>query len=151
MPGLNDDDLRWLLDLLEREDLAEIEVHQGGSELLVSAAVAGPMAAPVLAAAAPVAPACPPPAAEAPLSENQLPVLSPMAGVFYRASAPESPPFVQEGDRVEYGDTLGMIEAMKLFNEIPAPIAGTVVKFLVGNEERVEADQKLMIIEHAGR
>ena len=141
MTGIADDDIRWLLDLLERENLAEIEVHEGGQEVVVRAALAGD---PTSVAA----PAAPP--AETMLPENHLPVLSPMAGVFYRASTPGAPPFVEAGDRVEFGDTVGLIEAMKLFNEIPSPAAGTVVRFLVRNEQQVEADQPLLILEVQG-
>jgi acetyl-CoA carboxylase biotin carboxyl carrier protein len=146
MPGINEDDLRWLLDLLEREPLAEIEVREGSSEVLLRAVVAAPApgllaCAPVGAAPAPVGPD------EAPLAENHLPVLSPMAGVFYRSSSPDAPPFAQEGDHVNHGDTVGLIEAMKLFNEIPAPATGTVLRFLITNEGRVEADQPVAIME----
>ena len=73
-----------------------------------------------------------------------------MAGVFYRASTPGTPPFAEAGDRVEFGDTVGLVDAMKLFNEIPSPAAGTVVRFLVQNEQQVEADQPLLILEVQG-
>ena len=147
MPAINEDDLRWLLDLLERENLAEIEVREGSDEVLLRAVVAAPVAG-VLLPGAPAGPAAAPTGpAEAPLAENHLPVLSPMAGVFYRASSPETPPFAQEGDHVNHGDTIGSIEAMKLFNEIPAPATGLVLRFLVVNEGRVEADQPIMIME----
>jgi acetyl-CoA carboxylase biotin carboxyl carrier protein len=149
MPAINEDDLRWLLDLLEREHLAEIEVREGSTEVLLRAAGAVPVAG-VL----PVAAACPAPApvgpAEAPLADNHLPVLSPMAGVFYRSSTPDAPPFAQEGDHVNHGDTVGLIEAMKLFNEIPAPASGLILRFLVENEGRVEADQPVAIMEVQG-
>ncbi len=150
MPAINEDDLRWLLKLLAEEQLSEIEVHEGESEVLVRATVevAAPLAA-VPAACAPGAALAAAPV-EAPLAENHLPVLSPMAGVFYRASSPDTPSFAEEGDHVNHGDTVGLIEAMKLFNEIPAPASGIVLRFLVQNEDRVEADQPIMIIEVYG-
>jgi acetyl-CoA carboxylase biotin carboxyl carrier protein len=146
MSAIEQDDLRWLLQLLEEEGLSEIEVHEGDSEVLLRATVEAAAATPI-----PMVAASPPAPAEAPLAENHLPVLSPMAGVFYRASSPDTPPFAQEGDHVNHGDTVGLIEAMKLFNEIPAPASGTVLRFLVENEARVEADQPVMIIEVQGR
>jgi acetyl-CoA carboxylase biotin carboxyl carrier protein len=150
MSAINDDDLRWLLTLLEQEGLSEIEVREGDSEVLVRATVAtcGPL---VPAAAGPAVALTPALPAEAPLAENHLPVLSPMAGVFYRSPTPDAPPFVQEGDHVAHGDTIGLVEAMKLFNEIPAPASGTILRFLVESEDRVEADQPLMIMEVHGR
>ena len=151
MPAINQDDLRWLLQLLEQEELSEIEVHEGDSEVLLRTtveAVASWVAVPTTGCAPAGAASAGP--AEAPLADNHLPVLSPMAGVFYRSSSPDAPPLAQEGDHVNYGDTVGLIEAMKLFNEIPAPASGTVLRFLVDNESRVEADQPVMIIEVQG-
>jgi len=138
MPGFDDDDLRWLLALLEQENLAEIEVHQGENEVLVRKAV--PQLAPAPGEVSASSP-------EGSLPEHNIPVLSPMAGVFYASASPEVPPFVEVGDRVEHGDTVGLIEAMKLFNEVSAPASGLVVKLLVEPEQQVEADQPLMIIE----
>ncbi len=149
MPAINDDDLRWLLELVQREGLSEIEVREGESEALVRATVeaCGPAArAAVLPGVNPGQPA----AVEAPLPENHLPILSPMAGVFYRSPSPDAAPFVQEGDHVSHGDTVGLIEAMKLFNEIPAPASGTILRFLVDSEDRVEADQPIIIMEVHG-
>jgi acetyl-CoA carboxylase biotin carboxyl carrier protein len=141
MTPVPDDDLRWLLDLAEEENLAEVEVHEGDTEVLVRMPVAvrtvamAPLGAGEAAEAAPALP------------DNVVPLLSPMAGVFYRAPSPEAPPFVEINDEVRAGDTVGLIEAMKLFNEIPSPVNGTVVKFLAENEEQVEAEQPLMLLE----
>lgn len=68
---------------------------------------------------------------------------APMPGVFYRQSDPEEPPYVEEGDAVEAGDTIGLVEVMKNFHEIEAENAGTIAKFLVENEEEVTADQPI--------
>jgi acetyl-CoA carboxylase biotin carboxyl carrier protein len=135
--------LNWLMELLEQEGLAEIEVRQGDRQYLVRAAAA---------AAVPLAPGvCPPPApavddaaADPPNTER---LLSPMSGVFYRKPSPESPAYVDPGDVVEIGDTLGLIEAMKLYNEVTSHLYGRIVRFLADNEAHVEADQPLALIE----
>jgi acetyl-CoA carboxylase biotin carboxyl carrier protein len=76
-------------------------------------------------------------------------VLSPIPGTFYRKSSPDAEPFVKEGDTVKAGDTIGLVEVMKQFNEVPADAAGKVVRFLVENEDAVEPGQPLLIIETA--
>ena len=115
------------------------------------------MAAPSLAVAAPVAaapaavggaaPQATPEAAEAeePIPEGQM-VRAPMVGTFYHASTPESEPFVSLGQQVAVGDTLCIIEAMKMFNQIEAEIAGTVVAIMADNGQPVEFDQPLFVI-----
>lgn len=140
---IDDADIQWLLAVAEAEDLAEIEVHAGDDEVLVrrvdvSVTVAAPIAGMLpTEAAQPVAPALPP---------NAVPVGAPMSGVFYRAPSPESPPYVEPGQEVVENDTVGLIEAMKLFNDVHAPVSGKVLKILVENEEQVEAGQALMLI-----
>ncbi len=142
---LEDDDVRWLLELLEEEDLEEIEVEQGEMRIRVRAASAlGPQPAP--AAVVPGPEEAPQPEAHA-----GVPVLAPMAGIFYRRPSPDAEPFVEQGDRVEAGDVVALIEVMKLFNEITAPVSGIISKVAVDNEERVEADQPLMYIQPASR
>jgi acetyl-CoA carboxylase biotin carboxyl carrier protein len=81
------------------------------------------------------------------LAPNQKLVESPMVGTFYRASSPESPPFVEEGSSVRKGQTLCIIEAMKMMNEIEAPASGRVVKVLIENGQPVQYGQALMILE----
>ena len=137
MNSLSDDDLRWLLALLEEENLAEIEVHEEGFEVLVRAAE--------VSETVPAPADLPQPSSD--LSPNQIPVLSPVAGVFYRTSSPEAEPFVELGDWVEHGDTVGVVEAMKLFNEVPSPASGVIVGLLVENGQSVQEDQPLIIIE----
>jgi len=145
MSGISDDDVRWLLELLQQENLAEIEIREGESEVLISAS--GQSLRSAAPAPFPLQVPHSSAAADGPLPDNHLPVLSPMAGVFYRKPSPDAPPFVEVGDHVEHGDTVGVVEAMKLFNEIPAPASGRIARFLVENEERVDADQPVMIIE----
>jgi len=74
-------------------------------------------------------------------------VLSPLPGIFYRRSAPEQPPYKQDGDRVAEGDVIGLVEVMKQFTEIHADVTGHVVRFLVDNETPVEPEQPLVLIE----
>lgn len=111
----------------------------------VSAAPAAAPAAPVAAPAAPAAATVDAPAADS----NLVEVKSPMIGTFYRASTPESPSFVEVGDSVKAGQTVCIVEAMKLFNEIESEVSGKVVKVLVENGTPVEYDQPLFLVEPA--
>jgi acetyl-CoA carboxylase biotin carboxyl carrier protein len=108
-----------------------------------------PAPAPQPAAPAPMedAPAAKP-AAEQPAT-NLLEVKSPMVGTFYRSAAPDKPPFVKIGDEIEAGDTVCIIEAMKLFNEIESEVKGKIVKVLVEDATPVEYDQPLFLVEPA--
>jgi acetyl-CoA carboxylase biotin carboxyl carrier protein len=146
--------IRRLIDMLEGSDISEIEVSEGeetvkirrGSmEPVVQQVQAAPQAAP--APQAPAAPAQAQPAAAEPEPETGLTVEAPMVGTFYRAPTPEAEPYVREGDRVNVGDTLCIIEAMKLFNEIESEHAGTVKKIMAENAQPVEYGEPLFIIE----
>jgi acetyl-CoA carboxylase biotin carboxyl carrier protein len=152
--SFEDDDIRWLLELLEEHGLQEIEVQEGDLRVRVSAvspvaaqpqAVAG---APALEASPQPRPAPEPQTVPAP---SGVPVISPMAGIFYRQPSPDADQFHDVGDRVEAGDVVGLIEVMKLFNEITAPVTGVISSFEVENQERVEADQPLLYISPASR
>lgn len=98
------------------------------------------------AAAAPPPPARPAPAPAAPAAVDGVEIASPMAGTFYRSPAPGEPFFVNEGDRVTKGQTIGIIEAMKLMNEIEAEVSGTVVKIMADNGKPVTPGQTLLVI-----
>ena len=144
--------VKKLIELLEESDVAEIEIHEGEESVRISrgsTAVVAPMAAPVASApiAAP-APAAAPVAAPAAEPEVQgHAVRSPMVGTFYSAPSPEASAFVKEGDTVSAGQTLCIIEAMKILNQIESDKAGKVTKILVENGQPVEFDQPLFIIE----
>ena len=144
--------VKKLIELLEESDVAEIEIHEGEESVRISrgsTAVVAPMAAPVAAApmAAP-APAAAPVAAPAAEPEIQgHAVRSPMVGTFYSAPSPEASAFVKEGDTVSAGQTLCIIEAMKILNQIESDKAGKVTKILVENGQPVEFDQPLFNIE----
>lgn len=144
--------LKKLIDLVEESGIAEIEVTEGEEKVRIPRTIAAApvYAAPVPAAAPAATPAAAPVAASAPaapaardLSEAQK---SPMVGTFYRAPGPNAAPFVEVGQQVKAGDTLCIIEAMKLMNEIEAEKSGTVKEILVENGTPVEFGEPLFII-----
>lgn len=151
---MNEDKLRKLLELFRASDLEEIEVQHSfwhGTRIRLTRSRAPSPVAP--AASMPVAPmvstAPTEPTAPAPAEKTDdglHEVLSPMVGTFYRAASPEADPFVREGDRIESGQTLCIIEAMKIMNEIPADVQGEVVEILVGDAQPVEYNQALFKI-----
>ena len=150
--------LKKLIDLVEESGIAEIEVTEGEEKVRITRSVAAPavqtvyapaapvQAAPVAAAPAPsAAPAAPAPAPAArDLSSAQK---SPMVGTFYRSASPSAPAFVEVGQTVKAGDTLCIIEAMKLMNEIEAEKSGVIKEILVENGQPVEFGEPLFIIE----
>ncbi|MCG0997690.1 acetyl-CoA carboxylase biotin carboxyl carrier protein [Acetobacter persici] len=147
------DAIRALAEILTDTGLTEIEVSEKDSRIRVARAPATVQAvAPAAVAAAPApaavaAPAAPVAAAPADLSRHPGAVNSPMVGVAYLTPDPSSPPFVSEGQIVSAGQTLLLIEAMKTFNQIKAPKAGTVKTLLVTSGDPVEFGQPLAIIE----
>lgn len=148
--------LKTLIDLVADSDIAELEVTEGESKVrIVKSSAASnqvvmmqqPAAAPVAAPlAAPAAAPAAPPVALAPAEPTGHVVKSPMVGTFYRSSAPGSRPFVEIGSTVKVGDTVCIIEAMKLLNEIDADAAGVITQILVENGQPVEFGQPLFII-----
>lgn len=148
--------LKKLIDLVEESGIAEIEVTEGEEKVRITrttAAAAPIYAAPAPAAAAPVAaPVAAAPAAAAPTTAPAARDLSnaqksPMVGTFYRAPGPNAAAFVEVGQQVKAGDTLCIIEAMKLMNEIEAEKSGVVKEILVENGTPVEYGEPLFIIE----
>jgi acetyl-CoA carboxylase biotin carboxyl carrier protein len=150
--------LKKLIDLVQESGIAELEVTEGEERVRIvrsgraaeTTAVAGPpVAAPQFAAAvhAPAAGAAgAAPVDAAPAPEGHL-VKSPMVGTFYRAAAPDAKPFVEVGDAVKAGQTICIIEAMKLMNEIEADKDGVVKAVLVENGQPVEYGEPLFVIE----
>ena len=108
--------------------------------------VAAPASAPQVPAATPSSEAAPAPKAN-PESDKYVTIKSPMIGTFYRATNPETPPFVNVGDEVSKGKVICIIEAMKLFNEIESEISGKIVKVLVDDASPVEYDQPLFLVD----
>jgi len=140
--------IKKLIELLDESNLTEIEIVEGEESVrLIRGAPAQPQAVALqpVAPLPPVAVAAPAPVEEDTVPEGE-PVLSPMVGTFYAASGPESQPFVSLGQSVGVGDTLCIIEAMKMFNQIEADVSGAVVAILAENGQPVEYDQPLFII-----
>ncbi len=152
--------VKKLIELLEESNHAELEITEGEESVRISRQVhnpqvqylAPPMPYPAAAMAAPAAGAvsagtggaAPAPASIEPAGHQ---VLSPMVGTYYEAAAPGSPNFVKIGDQVKAGDTLCIIEAMKMMNQIEADVSGKVVAALAKNGEPVEFGQPLFVIE----
>ena len=139
--------LKTLIDLVAESGIAELEVTEGEDKVRIvkqSGAQSVPGAASVAALA--VAPASSPGAAPAADEPKGHQVKSPMVGTFYRSSGPDAKPFVEVGQAVKPGDTLCIIEAMKLLNEIEAEVAGSVKEILVENGQAVEYGQVLFVI-----
>jgi acetyl-CoA carboxylase biotin carboxyl carrier protein len=150
--------LKKLIDLVQESGIAELEITEGEERVRIARSGSGPAAAPApipvsvavpAAAPAPAAPpASAPPAAAAPpqaVAEGHV-VKSPMVGTFYRAPAPDAKPFVDVGTAIKEGQTVCVIEAMKLMNEIEADASGTIKAILVENGQPVEYGQALFII-----
>jgi len=145
--------VKKLIELLEESNIAEIEIHEGEESVRISrngTAVPQAFAAPAFQAPPAAAPAAPAEPAEA---EAAAPVISghqiksPMVGTFYRAPSPGAKTFVEEGQRVAVGDTLCIIEAMKILNQIESDRAGTIKAILVENGQPVEYNEPLFVIE----
>ena len=144
--------IKKLIELLEDSSLTEIEIVEGeesvrlvrgGQAQAMTVAVPQPAIAAPTVAATPAVPAAEEQDDEIPEGE---PVLAPMVGTFYAASGPEAEAFVDLGQRVGVGDTLCIIEAMKMFNQIESDVSGTVVAILAENGQPVEYDQPLFVI-----
>jgi acetyl-CoA carboxylase biotin carboxyl carrier protein len=159
---MNQKELKELIEFLIEKDVAEFELERGDVKVKIKRAATAPAAAlpepryiavhpapaaaalPALAATgAEVAPAVPVPAAPA---EDLHTVRSPIVGTFYEAPSPGAPPFVKVGDRVETGQVLCIVEAMKLMNEIECDVAGEVVKKFASNGQPIEYGQELFAI-----
>ncbi|OIO76712.1 MAG: acetyl-CoA carboxylase, biotin carboxyl carrier protein [Hydrogenophilaceae bacterium CG1_02_62_390] len=152
--------LKKLIDLVQESGIAELEISEGEETVRITRTVAGggnfysmPVGGmPMMAAAAPAVAAAPSvaavtaPAAEEPAAPDGHMVKSPMVGTFYRSPSPGAKSFVEVGQQVATGDTLCIIEAMKLMNEIEAEVGGTIKAVLVENGQPVEYGEPLFII-----
>ena len=149
--------IKKLIELVEESGIAELEITEGEESVRINRHSSAPViaaqpqhyaAAPAPVAAPTAAPAPAPAAEAAPAAEPAgHKVLSPMVGTFYAAASPEAPKYVEVGQSVNVGDTLCIVEAMKMMNQIEADKAGVVKAILVENGEPVEFDQPLFIIE----
>ena len=147
--------VKKLIELLDESGIAEIEITEGEESVRISRYAQGAPAAPVathVAAPAPVAAAPAPaaaPAAAAPAEpeEDGFEVTAPMVGTYYSSSSPGAAPYVQVGDRINEGDTLCIIEAMKMMNQIEADVSGVIKSIRIQNGEPVEFGQTLFVID----
>ncbi|UHQ20784.1 acetyl-CoA carboxylase biotin carboxyl carrier protein [Lysobacter sp. KIS68-7] len=152
--------IKKLIDLLEESNLAEIEIKEGEESVRLArvprggVAVAAPMVAPMhvehrapaaMPMAGPTDAASGGSAKPSDLPEGHV-VRAPMVGTFYASPAPDKPSFVSVGQAVKAGETLGIIEAMKMFNPIEADVSGTVLKILVESGQPIEFDEPLFVI-----
>jgi acetyl-CoA carboxylase biotin carboxyl carrier protein len=153
---MRDDRIEHLIRLVEKSQIAELEIWEGwGHRIRIARTPTAAPSAPAPLPAAPVAaepaavgataPATPPPAEDADL----IKVVAPMVGTFYRASTPETPPYVDVGSEVQPGQTLCIIEAMKIMNEITSEVRGSIRKILVDNAQPVEFGQTLFLIQRS--
>ncbi len=142
--------IKKLIELLESSSLTELEIVEGEESVKLSrqtqAVAATSVPATVPAVAAPVAPTSATPEPKPAASEDGNIQRSPMVGTFYTASSPEAEPFVKVGQKVKVGDTLCIVEAMKMFNQIESEFEGTVTKILVENGQPIEFDEPLYVI-----
>lgn len=152
--------IKKLIELVEESGIAELEISEGEESVRISRNFSGqvttampqmmmqqaaPVAAPAAAAPVAAAPVAAAPAADAAPSGHLM--RSPMVGSFYRSSSPEAKPFVEVGQHVNVGDTLCIVEAMKMMNQIESDKAGVIKAILVENGQAVEFDEPLFIIE----
>lgn len=146
--------IKKLIELIEESDIAEIEIHEGEESVRLSRTSSAVPA--IIQSAAPAAMPAPQAAAPEPaLSDNKSEteeltghvVVSPMVGTFYRAPSPGAKPFTETGQSVSAGDTVCIVEAMKILNQIEADKSGTITKILVENGQPVEYNQPLFVIE----
>ena len=153
---MRDARIEYLIHLVEKTDIAELEVCEGwGRRVRIVRKLGAMMHASAAGAVAPPAPAAPvaaPAAAEPPLHDvdddaGLVRVASPMVGTFYRSPSPDAGPFVEVGSTVTPGQTLCIIEAMKLMNEITAESSGSIRRILVENGQPVEFGQALFLID----
>ncbi|MBY8026873.1 acetyl-CoA carboxylase biotin carboxyl carrier protein [Vibrio fluvialis] len=148
--------IKKLIELVEESGIAELEISEGEESVRISRHGVAPVAPIHYAAPAPIAGAAPvaapaaAPAAEAPAASKTPAghmVLSPMVGTFYRSPSPDSKAFIEVGQTVKAGDTLCIVEAMKMMNQIEADKSGVVTEILVEDGQPVEFDQPLVVIE----
>lgn len=154
--------IKELVQLVERNRLTELAIENEESSIVIRAeSPAAPNIAMPMAQATtfvevqpcehptvePVGEVSPQPSS----SEHLVKVTSPMIGVFYRAASPDSPPYVEVGDEVEEGQTIGLIEAMKVFSEVPAEVSGRVVEIPAENGKLVQQGDVLVVIDTSGK
>jgi len=143
--------VKKLIELLDESGIAEIEITEGDDSVRISrysaAGQAAPVATHIAAAPAPTPTVAAPAAAPAEVEEDGFEISAPMVGTYYAASSPGAAPYVQVGDRINEGDTICIIEAMKMMNQIESEVSGVVKSIRLQNGEPVEFGQTLFVID----
>lgn len=150
--GMGLADIRRLIRLVQRTGIGELEISFGGRTVRISAggasyALAGGSVPGTMSLERPVQPPVTSGTGAAPAAESHVAITSPMVGTFFRAPAPDADPYAEVGATVEIGQTVCIIEAMKLMNEIESEVRGKIVKILVENAQPVEFGQRLFLVE----
>ena len=142
-------DIRRLIRLVQRTGIGELEVRSGGRAIRIAAhsGMTPTVMAPGPSARMPAEPVAREPATPAAPPEKTVAITSPMVGTFYRAPAPDADPYVEVGDLVDIGQTVCIVEAMKLMNEIQSEVKGRVVRILIENSQPVEFGQPLFQVD----
>lgn len=140
-------EIRDLIDFLAQTGLNEVSIETDELKIAIKRDAEGQVIAAPAYASAPAAASPPPAAPAATESSNYVEVKSPMIGTFYTSANPETPAFVSVGDTIRVGQTVCIVEAMKLFNEIESEVKGTIVKVLADNGTPVEYDQPLFLVD----
>lgn len=147
------DRLRQLMELMEKHEVTELKLQQGESRYVLRRGPQGvisyPAPAPVTAAVAPPAPMTSPPTSggSAPVQDDGLiEIKSPTVGTYYQAASPGDPAFVKIGDQVSRETVVCIVEAMKVFNQIPADVSGTIAKILLSDGDAVQYGQALFMV-----
>jgi acetyl-CoA carboxylase biotin carboxyl carrier protein len=144
--------IKKLIELVEESGINELEISEGEESVRISRGAVAVQAAPIMQSAPMAAPLAAPVSAAAP-AEAAAPVItghivrSPMVGTYYASASPDAPAFAEVGKHVNAGDTLCIVEAMKMMNQIEADKSGVIVEVLAKNEDAIEFDQPLFIIE----
>lgn len=151
---INLEDMRRLLELFDRNSLAEMQIQEGDLEVTLRRETT--LTQGTIPSGLPVLPQISAPQVSSPVEEspaeqvfpdNAVTIESPTVGIFYTSPSPDSEPFIHVGDKVSEGQTIGMIEAMKVFSEIPSETSGTVLAIPASNGELVQQGQALLILE----
>lgn len=149
----NTERIREIVELMEQHELTEIDLQQGDDRIKLSRSGAAPVYAPAPAAPPAIAAApagSPPPAAASSEPDNTITINAPSIGTFYSRANPESEPFVQVGQKVSPDTIVCIIEAMKVFNEIPAECSGKIVEILVDDQQSVDFGKPLFRVDPTG-
>ena len=141
--------VKKLMELLEESGMAEIEIKEGEESVKISRFGSSPPAQPPVQSFVqqPIASSVPATSSAPETQTNNQSIVSPMVGTFYSAPSPTAKPFVTVGQKINQGDTIGIIEAMKIMNQIEADRSGTVIEILVKDGEAIEFGQSLITIE----